>query len=76
MEELLNLVSKWLGEGKLENILLIAGSVYAVLIAIANLITMLLPSVKDSKIYNAIMKVLNFIALNILKNKNADEKKS
>jgi len=76
MEELLNLVSKWLGEGKLENILIIVGGVYALLISVANLITMLMPSVKDNKVYNFVMKILNFIALNILKNKNADDTKS
>jgi len=48
---------------------------YAAIIAIANVITMLFPSVSNNAIYNGIMKVLNFISLNILKNKNADDVK-
>lgn len=43
------------------------------LIAVANAVTVFMPSVKDNAIYNMVMKVLNAVALNILKNKNADE---
>ena len=42
------------------------------LIALSNVITMLFPSVIGNKIYDTIMKVLNFFSLNVLKNKNAD----
>ena len=35
-------------------------------------ITMLTPTSADNKILDAILKVLNFLALNILKDKNAD----
>jgi hypothetical protein len=45
----------------------------AALIALSNVITMLFPSVIGNKIYDAVMKVLNFLSLNILKNKNADD---
>ena len=41
-------------------------------ISIANVITMLSPSVSESKVYNIIMKILNVVSLNIVKNKNAD----
>ena len=51
------------------------GIVVAALIAIANVITMLSPSVSNNKVYNLIMKILNFVSLNVLKNKNADEVK-
>lgn len=53
--------------------LALALGIYAVIVAVANLITMLVPSVKENKFYNFVMKVLNFLALNVLKNKNADE---
>ena len=49
-----------------------ATAILTAIITIANLITMLTPSVTKSPIYNAIMKVLNFLSLNIFKNKNAD----
>ena len=44
-------------------------------IALANVITMFFPSVIGNKIYDTVMKVLNFFSLNIRKNKNADEAK-
>ena len=39
----------------------------------ATAITALTPTKTDDKIVNAILKVLNFIAGNFLKNKNADD---
>ena len=44
------------------------------LIAIAGAIQTVLPSVGGNKVYNTIMKVLNFVALNFGKAKNADDK--
>ena len=45
-----------------------------VVVGLANAITSVFPSVKENKIYNLVMKVLNFLAVNIGKNKNADAK--
>ena len=45
-----------------------------VVIALANVVTMLFPSVGTNKFYNMAMKVLNTVSLNIAKNKNADDK--
>ena len=45
-----------------------------VIVGLANAITAALPSVKDNKIYNFVMKILNYLAVNIGKNKNADDK--
>lgn len=50
--------------------------IYAsLLITIATAITAVFPSVSENKIYNIAMKVLNFIAGNFGKNKNADAEK-
>ncbi len=38
-------------------------------------ITALTPTTADDKILNGILKVLNFLSLNVLKNKNADAEK-
>jgi|TARA_R110000803_G_scaffold115775_4_gene184313 hypothetical protein len=43
------------------------------LMAIATIITALTPTTVDNVIVDKIAKVLNFIAGNILKNKNADD---
>lgn len=43
------------------------------LVVAANGITMLTPTQTDNAILNIILRVLNFISLNILKNKNADD---
>lgn len=43
-----------------------------VVMGLANAITASFPSVKENNIYNFVMKVLNFLAGNIGKNKNAD----
>ena len=44
-------------------------------IAMANAITAVAPSkIKDNETYNTVMNVLNWASLNILKNKNADDK--
>lgn len=41
----------------------------------ATAITALTPTQVDNKILNAVLKVLNFAAGNVLKNKNADQSK-
>ena len=41
----------------------------------ASAITALTPTKTDDKILNGILKVLNFLSLNVLKNKNADAEK-
>jgi len=41
----------------------------------ANVVTMSFPSVKENKIYNVAMGILNILSLNIFKNKNADHVK-
>ncbi len=43
-----------------------------IILGIANAITASFPSVKENKVYNVVMNILNFLALNIGKNKNAD----
>lgn len=43
-------------------------------VAAASAITALTPTKTDDKIVSGILKVLNFLALNIFKNKNADDK--
>lgn len=42
-------------------------------IASASAITMLTPTKKDDKVYDFLMVILNFLSLNVLKNKNADD---
>ena len=42
----------------------------AALIGVANAISAWLPSVKENKIYNFIMKILDWLSLNIGNNKN------
>lgn len=43
-----------------------------VIVTIASAVGTALPSVGNNKIYNFAMKALNFLALNVGKNKNAD----
>lgn len=44
----------------------------AKLVAGATALTMLTPTKTDNKVVDVILKVLNFLAGNVLKNKNAD----
>jgi hypothetical protein len=44
----------------------------SVIIGVANAITASFPSVKENVYYNFVMKILNFISLNVKHNKNAD----
>jgi hypothetical protein len=72
--DILNVLVSLFGQGTTDSIISAIGLGYALLVAIANIVTMLLPSVSTNPVYNAVMKVLNFLSLNILKNKNADDK--
>ena len=42
------------------------------ILGVANGITASFPSVKENKVYNVVMNILNFLAMNFGKNKNAD----
>lgn len=44
------------------------------LVVIANIITMLTPSTADNAVMDKVLKALNALSLNVLKNKNADDK--
>jgi uncharacterized protein YggT (Ycf19 family) len=67
--EIYDLLTNLLGESTILNIL----ASVATVIGLANMITIWFPSVKENKVYNFIMKILNWVSLNIIKNKNADE---
>lgn len=71
--DILNILTSLFGQGTAQSIVTAIGLVYALIVAIANIVTMLSPSVSNSPTYNFIMKILNFLSLNILKNKNADD---
>jgi len=47
----------------------------SVAVVAANAITATFPSVKENKVYNFIMSILNFVSMNFGKNKNADTEK-
>ncbi len=49
-------------------------SVITIVITAANAITMLFPSTANNAFLNAVLKILNFLAVNVLQNKNADAK--
>ncbi len=55
-----------------ENQLALITAGIAIIVAIANVVTMVMPSVGQNPIYNKVMGFLNVISLNIFKNKNAD----
>ena len=50
-----------------------AGAIVGMLILVANAITAAFPSVIGNKAYDIPMKVLNFLAMNVFHNKNADD---
>jgi hypothetical protein len=50
-------------------------TVIASVIAVATAVTAITPSKSDDAILNGILKVLNLLAGNVLKNKNADDVK-
>jgi len=47
-------------------------SIITIVITAANAITMAFPSTANNPFLNFVLKVLNFLAANVLKNKNAD----
>jgi len=48
-------------------------AVIAFFVAVANVVTAVMPSVKGNEIYDTVMKVLNWMSLNVGKNRNADD---
>ena len=63
-----DLIKQLLGADLVTQIVLWVG----VILGIANAVTASFPSVKENAIYNFVMKILNFLAMNIGKNKNHD----
>lgn len=47
-------------------------SVITIVVTAANGITMIFPSTANNAFLNAVLKILNFLAVNVLKNRNAD----
>ena len=45
----------------------------AFMIALANMVTAVMPSVKGNEVYDTIMRVLNWLSLNVGKNRNSDD---
>ena len=48
-------------------------AVVAMCVAIANVVTVFAPSVKNSEVYDTVMRVMNWVALNVGQNRNADD---
>ena len=71
--DIISILTSLFGQGTTQSIVTGVALGYALVVAISNIITMLFPSVSSSPAYNFIMKILNFLSLNILKNKNADD---
>ena len=71
--DIISILTSLFGQGTTQSIVTGVALAYALIVAIANIITMLFPSVSNSPVYNFVMKILNFLSLNILKNKNADD---
>lgn len=61
-------INQFVSAGLLEQI----GFWVGLVVLVASAIGTRMPSIGKNKVYNAIMKVLNVIALNVGKNKNAD----
>ena len=49
-------------------------TVFPVVVTIANAITMVTPSTADNVVVKVALKLLNVTALNVIKNKNADDR--
>ena len=45
----------------------------AFMIALANMVTAVMPSVKGNEVYDTVMRVLNWASLNVGKNRNSDD---
>lgn len=73
MDALLSLLTGLGGFAWLGNLGVYVAAATTVVTA-ANAITMLTPTEVDNKVVNAILKVLNWLSLNIFANKNADAK--
>jgi len=50
-----------------------AATCIAFTIALANMVTAIMPSVKGNEIYDTVMRVLNWLSLNVGKNRNSDD---
>ncbi len=50
-----------------------AASCVAFTIALANFVTAIMPSVKGHEVYDTVMRVLNWLSLNVGKNRNSDD---
>lgn len=50
-----------------------AAACVAFTIALANMITAVMPSVKGNEVYDTVMRVLNWLSLNVGKNRNSDD---
>lgn len=57
-----------------DNQLVLVSAGVGMLVAIANFITMLSPSVHSNPIFNFVLRVLNVLSMNVGLNKNADDK--
>ena len=67
----MDIIKEFVSENTWAQMVAIAGA----LCLVANAVTMVLPSITNNKVYNVIMKILNTIAGNRGRNKNADEVK-
>tara|TARA_R110000803_G_scaffold27196_5_gene63671 strand:+ start:3006 stop:3245 length:240 start_codon:yes stop_codon:yes gene_type:complete len=45
----------------------------ALMIAMANMVTAVMPSVKGNEVYDTVMRVLNWVSLNVGQNRNSDD---
>jgi|TARA_R110000803_G_scaffold33773_1_gene73939 hypothetical protein len=45
----------------------------AFMVALANVVTAIMPSVKGNEVYDTVMRVLNWASLNVGKNRNSDD---
>tara|TARA_R110002012_G_scaffold116121_3_gene263541 strand:- start:580 stop:774 length:195 start_codon:yes stop_codon:yes gene_type:complete len=50
-----------------------AATCVAFTIALANMVTAVMPSVKGHEVYDTVMRVLNWLSLNVGKNRNGDD---
>ena len=50
-----------------------AATCVAFTIALANMVTAVMPSVKGNEVYDTVMRVLNWLSLNVGKIRNSDD---
>jgi uncharacterized ion transporter superfamily protein YfcC len=48
-------------------------AIIAMIVALANVVTVLMPSVKGNETYDTVMRVVNWASLNVGNNRNADD---